>query len=63
MISFRQKYNIDEDSKPHKRNCVYCGKKYSTISGRLCCRDCVKRTNEECDAIFNKRVEELRNND
>jgi hypothetical protein len=59
MISFRQKNNISEDAKPHKRNCVYCGRIYETISGRLCCRDCVKLPYEELDRIFDKRVEDL----
>lgn len=63
MPSFREKNNIEKDAKPHKRDCVYCGRLYSTIGGRLCCRDCAKLTYEECDAIFNKRVEEARRND
>jgi hypothetical protein len=60
MTSFRERNNIPEDDKPHKRNCVYCGRTYSTISGRLCCRDCVKLSYKERDRIFDKRVEELR---
>jgi hypothetical protein len=61
MTSFRERYNIESDAKPHKRNCFYCGRVYETISGRLCCRDCVKLTDKEKEAIFDKRVEELRN--
>jgi hypothetical protein len=61
MISFRQKNNISEDAKPHKRRCVYCGRNFTTIGGRLCCRDCVKLTDKQKDAIFDRRVEELRN--
>ena len=41
MPSFREKNNLDGIVR--KRRCVYCNRKYQTITGRLICRDCVRK--------------------